>query len=304
MGRFSWIDHILQKEFEEKVFKIGLNGIKKEITKSWRNAFLFNSQEVNIKGEILSPGLRPAQIGALHAIGAHWSLSNAPATVVMPTGTGKTEAMVSTLIAFMPEMMLVTVPWKALRDQTANKFLSLGLLRQLENIPAKLPNPIVGIIEHRPKAVSDLEIFDQCNVVISHMGTVAQGTAINFIKEIAEKTDCLIIDEAHHIGADTWSNFRNHFQNKTILQFTATPFRRDSKLIDGKVIFNYPLSQAFSDGYFAPIDFKWLFELDEDQGDEVIAKKAIDELESNLSSGLDHLLMARCEDIERAKGSL
>ena len=37
-------------------------------------------------------GLRLPQIGAIHAIHAHWSVSHEPATIVMPTGTGKTEA--------------------------------------------------------------------------------------------------------------------------------------------------------------------------------------------------------------------
>jgi hypothetical protein len=32
-------------------------------------------------------GFRPAQIGALYAIKAHWTVSHEPAIIVMPTGT-------------------------------------------------------------------------------------------------------------------------------------------------------------------------------------------------------------------------
>jgi hypothetical protein len=42
----------------------------------------------------------------------------------------------------------------------------------------------------------------------------------------------LIIDEAHHIGATRWSKFRETFQTKLILQFTAT--RLDEGPPDGR----------------------------------------------------------------------
>jgi superfamily II DNA or RNA helicase len=35
----------------------------------------------------------------LHAVLAHWTVSHDPATVVMPTGTGKTETMMAILVA-------------------------------------------------------------------------------------------------------------------------------------------------------------------------------------------------------------
>ncbi|MGL5734070.1 MAG: DEAD/DEAH box helicase family protein, partial [Beijerinckiaceae bacterium] len=45
--------------------------------------------------ELLEAGLRPPQMGAIHAVKAHWVVSDKPATVVMPTGTGKTETMLA-----------------------------------------------------------------------------------------------------------------------------------------------------------------------------------------------------------------
>ncbi|WP_396136918.1 MULTISPECIES: DEAD/DEAH box helicase family protein [unclassified Amycolatopsis] len=35
----------------------------------------------------------------------------------------------------------------------------------------------------------------------------------------------LFIDEAHHVAAVTWSNIRDAFIDKHVIQFTATPFR-------------------------------------------------------------------------------
>jgi superfamily II DNA or RNA helicase len=72
-------------------------------------------------------GLRAPQTGALLAVFAHWTTgSQHPATVVMPTGTGKTDTMVAIYAAARPERLLVLVPSDVLRGQTAGKFETLA----------------------------------------------------------------------------------------------------------------------------------------------------------------------------------
>src|SRR3989442_90837 len=66
---------------------------------------------------------------AAHAVHAHWSVSDATATIVMPTGTGKTETMLSVLVSARCSRVLVVVPTDALRAQIAEKFLTLGVLK-------------------------------------------------------------------------------------------------------------------------------------------------------------------------------
>ena len=86
-----------------------------------------------------------------------WLEPSEPATVVMPTGTGKTETMLATLAAYDPGLFLVVVPSEVLRDQTARKFATFGLLRDLQTLQDSARNPIVGIIRTRPKTAADLE---------------------------------------------------------------------------------------------------------------------------------------------------
>lgn len=63
------------------------------------------------------PGLRAPQLGAVHAVLAYWTTGRrVPATVVMPTGTGKTETMLALLVAARPDRLLVLVPSDALRE--------------------------------------------------------------------------------------------------------------------------------------------------------------------------------------------
>ncbi len=296
-GSFSWQFHRDlagqddSTQWEEK---------KSQVAKSWRSGIRYASEQVDAEGNPIRPGLRSPQIGALHSIGAHWSLYSTPATIVMPTGTGKTETMIAVLVGQVRGTLLVVVPSSPLREQTVKKFLTLGLLRKLRVIPEDMPNPIVGVINNRPRSEADLDIFDMCHVVVSTMAAVSQGTATDLVPKIAERSSCLVVDEAHHVGAKSWAAFRKEFYATRVLQFTATPFRRDGVLVDGDVIYSYPLRRAQEDQYFKPIRFDPVCEIELQNADRSIAEKAIAQLDTDLDAGLDHLLMARCNKIQRA----
>lgn len=303
-GGYKWMSHRLLEEFEAMVARDGWPRVAWEIANSWTGRLSFRS-EIKQENEAVRPGdegLRPPQLGALHAIGAHWSLEHQPATIVMPTGTGKTETMLATLAAFGKTPLLVVVPWDSLRAQTVQKFLTFGLLRKLKVLPGAVPNPIVGIINKRPQTIEDLELIDACNVVVVTASAIGVGTQREILYALAQKCRALILDEAHHVPASNWTRIRDAFKHVPILQFTATPFRRDGRLVDGKVIFNYPLGHAQRDGYFKSIHFNPVCEVrSKGQADQAIAEVAVQRLREDLRAGYDHLLMARCESIGRAE---
>ena len=89
------------------------------------------------------------QAGVLHAVASHWTLGHEPAIVVMPTGTGKTEVMIASSVATACERLLVMVPTDALRVQTARKFQTYGLLKEI-GIVGALPHPVVGLLSSKP----------------------------------------------------------------------------------------------------------------------------------------------------------
>lgn len=303
-GGYQWRSHHLLEEFDARVAQVGWPCVAKEIATSWGGRLSFRSEAKQEDGTVLpgQEGLRPPQLGALHAIGAHWSLEHQPATIVMPTGTGKTETMLAALAAYGRSPLLVVVPWDALRAQTAQKFLTFGLLRKLMVLPEDVPNPIVGVINKRPQTLDDLELIKACNVVVVTASAVGVGTDTAVLDALAQRCSALILDEAHHVPANNWTRVREAFKDVHTLQFTATPFRRDGQLVDGKVIFNYPLGQAQQDGYFKPIQFEPVFEVrGTARADRVVAEVAIQQLREDLEAGYDHLLMARCDSIGRAE---
>lgn len=297
----NWLSHKLLNEFNEEADEKGFKFITEKIADTWKGNFIFKAEERDSEGKTINKGLRGPQIGALHSIGAHWSINQAPATIVMPTGTGKTETMLAAIVAYNLRKVLIVVPSQVLRDQTASKFIKLGLLREFGSLNFSVRNPIVGIIRRRPRTIADLDIIDKCNVIVSTMSAIAEGSAVPLIPEIASRIDTLIVDEAHHIAAKGWTYFREHFTDARILQFTATPYRQDGKLVDGKVIYNYPLNVAQKEKYFKKISFEPVYEIDKQAGDRAIAVAAVNKLREDLDAGHDHLLMARCHSIKRAE---
>lgn len=267
-----------------------------EVIESYCGAFSFKKE--NLEQDI--EGLRSPQIGGIYAALAHWQIGNEPATIVMPTGTGKTETMLSLLIAANCTKLLVIVPSDALRSQLATKFINLGLLKKLGITNEDALFPRVGILKHRPLSVAEVNTyFEKCNVIVTTMSVVGQLSA-DIQAAISNNCSHLFIDEAHHIAAKTWRKFISSFKEKYLLQFTATPFRNDNKSIGGKIIFNYPLNKAQVEGYFKKIEFHPIYEFNSSEYDKSIAVKAVEILRADLENGNNHILMARVNSTARA----
>lgn len=267
------------------------------ILNSWLGAFSYVREDIanNISG------LRGPQIGALHAIHAHWAVSNDVATIVLPTGVGKTETMLSILITAQCRRLIVVVPTDALRTQIVNKFLSLGILKSegLQVLKASAERPIVCNLQHIPASIAEVDDLMQKTQVVVTTSAIAGQCSKEVRDRLAHHVPYLFIDEAHHAEAPTWRAFKGAFSSCRVVQFTATPFREDDRPLDGTFVFRYSLRQAQIDGYFKPIHFDPVTEFDQGSGDKKIAEKAVACLRRDLDKG--HIVMARVGTVERAK---
>ena len=284
----------------KKWIKHPLDNIKQtpdEVINSWKSNFNFK-EEVSEDNE---PGLRRPHIAALHAIHSHVKISKEIATVVMPTGTGKTETMLSSLVSLRTKRLLVIVPSDALRQQIGDKFFTLGLLEKFGIVNDGIKYPKVGILNNGVQTFEELDDFiKKSNVIVTTMPLIS--TMDEELQAIlADNCSQIFVDEAHHIKAGTWESFRKKFPDEQVIQFTATPFRNDGKKLDGKIIFNFPLSEAQKDGYFTEIEFLPIKEYDLKIGDQRIAEVAVERLRKDISDGFPHILMARCADKNRAE---
>lgn len=276
--------------------------LRKSIRESWANGVAL--KEEHYEGDALkSPGLRPPQIGALLTVKAHWIVSSEPATVVMPTGTGKTETMLALLVSEPIDRLLVVVPTDPLRTQVSEKFLSLGKLQEVGCLTASAQLPIVTTIKHAPKTLEEVDaLFERGQVFVSTIQSISRLPP-ELQSRIADHVSYLFVDEAHHIGADTWKSLKAHFLRKRrhVLQFTATPYRNDDRRMDGKFVFVYPLRKAQEQHLFKPVNYLPIFESREDQADLAIIQRVGEVLDRDLPQHPNHIVMARTDSIDRAK---
>ncbi|ERJ86359.1 helicase protein [Porphyromonas gingivalis F0185] len=265
------------------------------IVNSWKGKFLYTKEDESINQK----GLRSPQLGALYAYLSKAQNPQDRSIVVMPTGTGKTETMLSILVANQCQKVLVTVPSDALREQLFAKFISLGVLPELGIVTNQCALPLVAIIKENMD-INDWErIINASNVIITTMPLVAQAPK-ETITMLSRKVSHLFVDEAHHSEAKTWDDVICNFPDKKVVLFTATPFRNDGKKLQGDFIYSFSLKDAQEQGYYQPIKFTPVREYVESRSDKVIAETAVAKLRSDLEHGFDHILMARCSTKKRA----
>lgn len=273
-----------------------LNLTPEQVVSTWKGKFKFVKE--NEAEEVR--GLRPPQIGALYSILAHIQNPEDKAIVVMPTGTGKTETMLATLIANECKKLLVSVPSDSLRTQISQKFITLGLLKDYGIVDSTCAYPIVGIINSGFENLEDLQEFiSKSNVVVSTMDILTERSAIEKTL-LKDSFSHFFIDEAHHSEARTWKELIDKFEKQKVFLFTATPFRNDGKSLQGKVIFNFSLRKAQEQRYYKQINYLPIREYDKKLADAKIAEKAVEQLRLDIAAGFNHIIMARCMTKNRA----
>ena len=104
--RTNQIEGSLWLHPKPKVDVLDLEDLCRSVRESWEDAFHFIEEKRSDDGSV-RPGLRAPQVGALYGALAHWKVTEDVGTVVMPTGTGKTETMVALLAKERPERLLV-----------------------------------------------------------------------------------------------------------------------------------------------------------------------------------------------------
>ncbi len=235
-------------------------------------------------------GLRNAQVGAIHAISSFFTLNKSKtAIVVMPTGSGKTAVLMMTPYVLLKKKVLVVTPSKMVRGQISEDFSLLNTLCKANVFQKTMAKPKVYEMEHKYTE----EKFEKIMAADVIIATPTCALSLSVEKAIRESIDLVLIDEAHHSPATTWEQILVNLKHATHILFTATPFRLDKKEIKGEIIYNYPLSLAYSDGIFGEIQYIPIECKCGDNKDIKIAKMAEQVFLSDREKGLNHYLMIR-----------
>ncbi|MFG1501097.1 DEAD/DEAH box helicase family protein [Halobacteriovorax sp. XZX-3] len=242
--------------------------------------------------------LREAQIGGVGAIVSHFSIdSSTPGIIVVPTGVGKT-AVIS-LAPFLLEVssVLVITSSALVRSQVADEIRNLRTISSIGCYSGK----------NLPKVFECYKSLDEEALTCLNESDVVVGIPAKLIDVFENEVDLsedffdlVLVDESHHLPASTWTKLVEMFPSAMKLYFTATPYRRDGKPIDGKIIYNYPLRRAYEQGVFGRVEFCPV-EVPENEKDKEIAKKAEEILNEDRDNLLSHALLVRTDSKKHAK---
>ncbi|GAB3828654.1 DEAD/DEAH box helicase [Hymenobacter jeollabukensis] len=212
-------------------------------------------QQIKVEEEVVRKGLRENQVGAVGAILAHFSVRKDPALVSMPTGTGKTAVMIAACYALRASKILVVTPSQMVRKQIAKHFKLRSDLINNEVLSPDSPEPRVYELKNviHSKAEWD-EILTNHDVVVGIPGTLNQ---IEELPQVLESNafDVVLVDEAHHSRAKSWTYLLTHFSPAKRILVTATAFRNDKKDLKARLVYNYPLKLAYDRGQFSKIEY-------------------------------------------------
>lgn len=166
--------------------------------------------------------------------------------IVLPTGTGKTGLIGILPFKISKGKVLIITPQLTIKK---------GILNNLTNGPDSFyiknniiygKNPLIS--EYRKDLPK--EILDKSDIIVVNIHKLQKYLPRNLMGKVKNNYfDLIIIDEGHHSTAKTWKDTIAYFKDAKIIKLTGTPFRGDGQEIQGKEIYNYPLSVAMTNNY-------------------------------------------------------
>ena len=157
------------------------------------------------------------------------------ALVVLPTGCGKTGVAVLAPYILNSRRVLILTPSNTISEQIYQAFRgrdeeSMFLVQRgiISGEYAKEMRPKARLID-KPNQIRDA-LDDDLLVITAHQ---VGGNALVCIDDIpADNFDLVIVDEAHHYPAQTWTTIVDRFKNSKRLFLTATPYYKGGYILE------------------------------------------------------------------------
>ena len=178
--------------------------------------------------------------------------------MVLPVGCGKSGLIAIAPYALAATRVLVIAPGTHIRDQLAKDVKSSSaenfyVKRLVLPQTASLPETVVmasGTVNH-----DDIENAD---IVVANIQQIA-GTENRWLDALpGDFFDVILVDEGHHNQAASWRQVFERFPEARVINLSATPARADGQLMEGTVIYSFPVLRAIQAGYVKRLTAKML----------------------------------------------
>jgi superfamily II DNA or RNA helicase len=178
--------------------------------------------------------------------------------IVLPVGCGKSGLIAIAPYATGARRALVIAPGTRIRGQLGNDLRANSPTNFYERCG------VFSAIEAFPEAVVvesgrvNLDDIHHCDVAIANIQQIA-GDENRWLDELDEDFfDLILVDEAHHNTATSWQQVKRRFPSARIINFSATPSRADGAIMEGEIIYSFPVLRAIEAGYVKRLRAKML----------------------------------------------
>lgn len=201
----------------------------------------------------------PQREGWVH-IRDHFQEQNAAreAGIVLPVGCGKSGLIAITPYAVEARRALVIAPGTRIRGQLGdglransetNFYDGCAVLGEQDSFPETV------VVASGRVNMDDIR---HCDLAVANIQQIA-GEENRWLDELEpDFFDLILVDEAHHNTAASWQQVKRRFPNARIVNFSATPMRADGALMEGRIIYSFPVLQAIQAGYVKRLRAKML----------------------------------------------
>jgi superfamily II DNA or RNA helicase len=171
---------------------------------------------------------------AANAVRERFEEGISTALVSLPTGTGKTGVAVLCAYVIGAGKVLVITPNTEISEQVRTAFtdtngeaflFSRGLVAGVQ------PQHVLPSFQCL-SSTAQIQSSVLCDLVITNIHKLSGAGNFGFEDLAADSFDLVIVDEAHHYPANSWTKVINYFKNAKKLFLTATPVWRNENLVD------------------------------------------------------------------------
>lgn len=264
--------------------------------------FIESKDKFRLEVESKKIGFRKCQLGAVWAVKSHYTKSNSPALISMPTGSGKTALMIAICFELKIKKVLIITPSVVIRKQIFDVFSEMQILKTLgvlNSTDKPKVNNHIGYLKNKKDWITATKKYD---VVVSTPHSCSSEMKEN-VAPPKDLFDLVIIDEAHHTPAKIYRSVFKDYSNSKIILLTATPFRRDRKRIPGELIYHYPMAEAIKDKIYRPVSFKNVETKNGEskEKDYLLADCAIETLREEQAQNANAQLLIKTKKIDSAE---
>jgi superfamily II DNA or RNA helicase len=178
--------------------------------------------------------------------------------IVLPVGCGKSGLIAVTPYALGARRALVIAPGRRIRGQLGSDLRAnspTNFYERFAVFPTANIFPETVVIESGRVNLDDIL---HCDIAVANIHQIA-GEDNRWLDGLGQDFfDLILVDEAHHNPAASWQQVKQRFPDARVVNFSATPTRADGRVMDGEIIYSFPILRAIEAGYVKRLRAKML----------------------------------------------